>query len=85
MTYTEFQRLLLLADSMVASCAPRKSEYGRGYQVGIQFHFSNPQPGSIPDQYSIAEIARGNGCRHVDAFARGYLDGCMGVKPDFFG
>ncbi len=83
MTYAEFQKLLLVADSMIGSCAPKKSEYGRGYHIGIQLHFSNPQPGSVPDHYSLAEIARENGCRNVDAFARGYRDGCKGLKPNY--
>jgi hypothetical protein len=85
MTYAEFQKLLLLVDSMIASCAPRKAEYGRGYQMGIQIHFNNAQPGSLPDHYSIAEIARRNRCHNVHAFARGYRDGCMGLKPEYKG
>jgi len=48
MTYSEFQNLLLLADRMIASCAPRKAEYGRGYHSGIQFHFNNGQPDQSP-------------------------------------
>jgi hypothetical protein len=85
MTYTKFQKLLLLADSMIASCALKKAEYGRGYQMGIQIHFNNTQPGSLPDNHSIAEIARTNGCRNVHAFARGYNDGYMGLKPEYTG
>ncbi len=85
MTYAEFQKLLLLADSMIAGCSPRKTDYGRGYHMGIQIHFNNNQPGSPPDHYSIAEIARTNGCRDVHAFARGYRDGCMGLKPEYAG
>ena len=85
MNYTEFQKLLLLADRMSASCAPRKSDYGRGYHMAIQIHFNNAQPESLPDHYSIAEIARSNGCRNVHAFARGYLDGYMGLKPEYSG
>jgi hypothetical protein len=53
--------------------------------MGIQIHFNNNQPGSPPDHYSIAEIARTNGCRDVHAFARGYRDGCMGLKPEYAG
>jgi hypothetical protein len=79
--YTEFQKLLLQADSLSASCAPRISDYGRGYHMGIQIHFNNAHRGSLPDHYSITEIARSNGCRNVHAFARGYLDGHMGLKP----
>lgn len=85
MTYGEFHKLLLLSDSMIASCSPKKSEYGRGYQMGIQIRFNNPHPEPVPDPYSLAEIARGNGCRNVDAFARGYRDGCMGLKPEYIG
>jgi len=85
MTPTEFQKLLLLADSMSASCAPRKSDYGKGYHMGIQIHFNNGHRGSLPDHYSIAEIARSNRCRIVDAFARGYIDGYMGLKPEYSG
>ena len=29
-----------------------------GYHLGIQIHFNNARPGSLPDHYSIAEIAR---------------------------
>ena len=85
MTYTEFQKLLLQADSLSTSCAPRKSEYGRGYQMGILIHFNEGQPGSLPDYHTIAEIARRNGCRIVHAFARGYSDGCMGLQPEYTG
>jgi len=51
--------------------------------MGIQIHFNNGHRGSLPDHYSIAEIARSNRCRIVDAFARGYIDGYMGLKPEF--
>ena len=85
MTFAEDQKLLLLADSMIASCAPKKAEYGKGYHVGIQIHFNNAQPGSLPDHYSIAEIARSNGCRNVHAFVRGYRDGYLGLKPEYSG
>ena len=85
MTYAEFENLLLLADRMIASCAPKKAEYARGYHGGIKFHFynaQNAQPGSLPDHYAIAEIARRNGSRDVHAYARGYRDGCKGLKPE---
>jgi hypothetical protein len=82
MTYKEFEKLLLLADRMIASSAPKKAEYGRGYQSGIQFQFNNAQPESLPDHYAIANIARRNGSRDVHAFSRGFLDGCKGLKPE---
>ena len=52
MTYSEFQNRLLLADRMITGSSPRKVEYGRGYQSGIQSHFSNPQLTSPPDHYT---------------------------------
>jgi hypothetical protein len=81
--YTEFQKLLLQADSLSASCSPQKSDYGKGYHMGIQIHFNSGHRGSLPDHYSIAEIARSNGCRNVHAFARGYINGYMGLKPEY--
>ncbi|HZD40700.1 MAG TPA: hypothetical protein VE131_08275 [Terriglobales bacterium] len=82
-TYMEFQKLLLLADRLSSNSAPRKSDYGRGYHMAIQIHFNNPHRGSLPDHYSIVEIARRNRCRNVHAFARGYRDGFMGLKPEY--
>jgi hypothetical protein len=81
MTYAEFENLILLADRMITSCVPRKAEYGRGYQSGIKFNFYNPQPESLPDHYSLVEVARREGSRDVHAYARGYRDGCKGLKP----
>jgi len=82
MTYAEFESLILLSDRMIASCVPRKSEYWRGYNSGIKFHFQNGQQESLPDQDFIVEIARRNGSRDVHAYARGYSDGCNGLIPE---
>ena len=82
MTYVEFQKFLLLADRMMASSALKKSEYGRGYKYGIEDRFNNPQSTSPPDHYIVADIARRNGSRDVHVFARGYSDGCKGLKPE---
>ncbi|NJD62750.1 MAG: hypothetical protein FIA93_08520 [Deltaproteobacteria bacterium] len=81
MTYAEFEKLLFLADRMIASCIPRKVEYGKGYQSGLKFHFQNPQS-EPPDHYSINAIARRNGSHDVHAYARGYRDGCKGLIPE---
>lgn len=82
MTYAEFEKLILLSDRMSASCVPKKADYGRGYHRGIKHHYCNPQPESLPDHYFIVEIARRDGSRDVHAYARGYLDGCMGLIPE---
>jgi hypothetical protein len=84
MTYAEFEKLLLLADRLIASCVPRKVEYGTGYQSGLKFHFHNPQSES-PDHYRIADIARKTGSHYVHDYARGYRDGCNGWKPEYTG
>jgi hypothetical protein len=85
MTYAELENHILLADRMIVSCSPRKMEYGRGYTEGIKFHFHNPQSTSPPDHYAIADIARRNGSRDVHSYARGYRDGCKGLKPEYTG
>jgi len=85
MTYAELENRILLADRMIVSCTPRKAEYGRGYTEGIKFHFNNPQSTSPPDHYAIADIARRNGSRDVHSYARGYRDGCKGLKPEYTG
>jgi hypothetical protein len=82
MTYAEFESLLLRADRLASICNPRKAEYWRGYRSGIEFHFQNGQQESLPDHYSIVETARRNGSHDVHAYARGYRDGCKGLKPD---
>ena len=85
MTYSEFQNCLLLADRMMAGCGLKKMEYARGYSEGIQFHFSNPHATSPTDTYLISNIARRNGSRDVHSYARGYRDGCKGLKPEYTG
>jgi len=82
MTHAEFENLLLLADRLIASSEPRKTEYGRGYQCGIKFHFDDARPELLPDHYSIADVARRNGSRDVHAYICGYRDGCKGLKPE---
>jgi len=82
MTYAEFENLILLSDRMISSCVPRKSEYWRGYNSGIKFHFQNGRQESLPDHYFIIEIARRDGSRDVHAYARGYRDGCNGLIPE---
>ena len=82
MTYMEFEKLRLQADRLTAVCNPRKAEYWKGYRSGIEFHFRNGQPESLPDQYAVVEVARRNRSNDVHAYARGYLDGCKGLKPE---
>jgi len=82
MTYAEFEKLILLSDRMISSCVPGKSEYWRGYNSGIKFHFQNGRQEALPDHYFIVEIARREGSRDVHAYAHGYRDGCNGLIPE---
>lgn len=82
MTYMEYEKLLLMADRLTSICNPRKAEYWKGYRSGIEAHFQNGQQESLPDHYSIMEVARSNRSCDVHAYARGYRDGCKGLKPE---
>jgi hypothetical protein len=82
MTYMEYEKLLLMADRLTSICNPRKAEYWKGYRSGIEAHFQNGQQESLPDHYSIMEVARRNRSSDVHAYARGYRDGCKGLKPE---
>ena len=82
MTFTEFEKLLLLADRLTAECEPRKAEYWRGFRSGIQYFFKDGLPESLRDHYTLMYVAtRGTGDPYFDAYARGYRDGCKGLKP----
>jgi len=85
MTSTEFENLLHRADQKIENCEPKIAEYWRGYRSGIRFYFQDVLPESLPDHYTLMyATTRRNGATyvHVDAYARGFRDGCKGVKPE---
>ena len=85
MTSTEFENLLHRADQKIESCEPEIVEYWRGYRSGIRVHFQNALRESLPDQYTLmfAATRRDGGTYvYVDAYARGFRDGCRGLKPE---
>ena len=82
MTHMEFENLRLLADRLTGICEPKKAEYWKGYRSGIEFHFQYGLQESLPDHFSIVDTARRNGSRDIDAYVRGYIDGCKGLKPE---
>ena len=88
MTSTEFENLLHRTDRKIESCEPKMVEYWRGYRSGIRFHFQNAVAESSPDHYTLMyATTRRNGGDYVyvDAYARGFRDGCEGLKPEDIG
>ena len=78
----EYEALLSLIDKMICTSEPRQAEYYRGYRRGIRIHVL----GALPDKDE--HIRRGgpsgsdNGDHYLDAYARGYRDGCKGLRPE---
>jgi hypothetical protein len=66
---------------MIQISEPRQAEYYRGYSLGIQFRQLGTLDESIHDHYRLNESYAASGDHYVDSYARGYRDGCKGVKP----
>ena len=66
---------------MIESSEPRTAEYYRGYRLGIQFRQLGPRGDDIRRKFPLVESAPFSGDQYVDAFSRGYRDGCSGSKP----
>ena len=55
----------------------REAEYWRGYGEGVNIRIRQRMGESIREHYRLLEEATGeNGDSCVDAYARGYRDGC---------
>jgi hypothetical protein len=74
--------LLYFIDKMIESSEPRRSEYFRGYRRGIQLHQLGAVKEAIQEYYRLHQSHADSGGNHHDAYARGYRDGCKGLKPD---
>jgi hypothetical protein len=60
----------------------READYWRGYGVGVYFRIRQRMGESIREHYRLPEEATGeNGYSYVDAYARGYRDGCKEKTP----
>ena len=81
MTKQEYRILLHAVDQMIDSSEPRRAEYYRGYRLGIQFHQHGTPGESMKDHFLFNDPHVRHGDHYVDVFARGYRDGCKGVKP----
>jgi hypothetical protein len=77
----EFAALLHAVDQMIRISEPRQAEYYRGYRLGIQFHQLGTLEESIHEHFRLNDSYATSGDHYVDSFARGYRDGCRGLKP----
>ena len=77
----EFSILLHAVDQMIHDSEPRTAEYYRGYRLGIQFRQLGPKEERRKNNLLSAGSTADTGNHYVDAFSRGYRDGCNGLKP----
>ena len=55
----------------------READYWRGYGEGVHFRIQKRMGESIREPHRLQEEANGgNGDSYVDAYTRGYRDGC---------
>jgi len=70
-------------DQMVRKSEIRKAEYWRGYREGVRFRFRDKTREFHRDHFRLYEVPdRNDGDPYVDAYARGYRDGCVGKNPE---
>jgi ribosome modulation factor len=79
----EYDGLLHLIDQMIETSEPKRAEYFRGYRRGIQFHVLGNLEETAQEHYRLYNSpGRDSGDHYVNAFARGYRDGCKGRTPE---
>lgn len=81
MNQTDFNDLVRAVDQMIQISEPRQAEYYRGYRLGIQFRQLGTLEESIHEHFRMNDSYAVSGDHYVDSYARGYRDGCKGVKP----
>lgn len=77
----EFDDFLNLIDQMIDTSEPRRAEYYRGYRRGIQLHQLATLEGTVQEHYQLQDPYADSGDQYLNAYARGYRDGCKGLKP----
>jgi hypothetical protein len=78
----DFRILLHTIDQMIQISEPSRAEYYRGYRLGIQFLQLGILEESIHEHYRLNESYAATGDDYIDSYARGYRDGCKGLKPE---
>jgi hypothetical protein len=79
--WTIYDTLLDFIDERIKTSEPRRADYFRGYRRGVHFYIH----GSLEEAAKELEVlynGSGNNIPYRDAFGRGYLDGCRGLKPE---
>ena len=82
MVWKKYDALLDLIDERIETSEPRRAEYFRGYLRGIHFHVHGGLEETTQKHdrlYSGSDVDSGDA--YLDAFARGYRDGCKGLIP----
>ncbi len=81
----DFEILLDLIDRKIQRSRPTVAEYWRGFRRGVSEYFQ-PKPEAAPcDPSLLREIARRNHADpYLEAYARGYCDGCQGLMSPVF-
>ena len=75
--------LLSMIDRLIDTSGPRRSEYLRGYQRGVQVSVLGVSDERIEEHRLIMEYSDiDSGDPYIDSFARGYRDGFEGIAPE---
>lgn len=83
MVREKYDALLDLIDERIETSEPRRAEYFRGYLRGIHFHVHGGLEETTQKRYRLHNGPDGDSVNpYIDAFARGYRDGCKGLKPE---
>ena len=79
----EYDALLDLIRKSIETSEPKRAEYFRGYRRGIQFHVLGILEETDQEHDRLYNGPGGNsGDHYLDAYARGYRDGCKGLTPE---
>ena len=83
MVQKEYDILLNIINQMIDNSEPRRAEYYRGYRSGIQANVLSSREEMVQEHFRLHDDSDWlSGDQYVDAFTRGYRDGCKGIKPE---
>jgi len=67
-------------DELIETSDPPRAEYYRGFRQGIHFHLFGPSDQTNHEHSAILDSPDWSlGDPYLDAYARGYRDGCKGT------
>lgn len=82
MEQNEFGDLLHLVNQIVVSSDPRVAEYFRGYRLGIELHKTGRREETAHEYFRFYQSYKESRDPYPDAYLRGFMDGCNGLKPE---